>query len=59
MVSFNKFYKSKGFHMWFRSGKELKNTNKIRGLHFYNSANRHELKKELMQELNDIEEDEQ
>lgn len=40
MSSASKIRKSKGDHMWFRSGKELKNTNKCRGLHFYNSVNR-------------------
>jgi len=55
MVAFNKTYKSKGFHMWFRSGKEVKNTGKVRGLHFYNSVNRRKLKKELIRELENIE----
>ena len=41
--------------MWFRSGKEVKNTGKVRGLHFYNSVNRRKLKKEFIRELENIE----
>ena len=49
MSSASKKRKAKGDHMWFRSGKELKNTNKCRGLHFYNSVNRR-LNKQLTDE---------
>lgn len=51
MSSQSKIHKSKGFHRWFRSGKELKNTDKCRGLHFYNSCNRQSDKKMCKQEV--------
>ena len=51
MSSASKIHKTKGFHKWFRSGKELKNTDKCRWLHFYNSCNRHKNKKETQKEL--------
>lgn len=55
MASQSKRHKTKRFHMWFRSGKELKNTNKCRGLHFYNSCNRRINKLIIQEELNDSE----
>lgn len=57
MSSQSKKHKAKGkIHRWFRSGKELKNTNKCRGLHFYNSANRQQNKKILNEEIMAIDE---
>lgn len=56
MSSASKIRKSKGDHMWFRSGKELKNTNKCRGLHFYNSVNRRQNKQLTDDEILEIKE---
>lgn len=56
MSSASKIRKSKGDHMWFRSGKELKRTDKCRGLHFYNSVNRRKIKRLSPQEQQEVEE---
>lgn len=47
MTSQSKYHKIKSFHKWYRSGKELKNKFKCKGLNFYNSALRQYLKKEI------------
>ena len=46
MSSASNIHKTKGLHKWFRYDKELKNTDKCRGLHFYDSCNRHKNKQE-------------
>lgn len=51
MASSSKQYKAKAFHMWQRSGKELKYKNRCRGLHFFNSAFRQLFKTEARKEI--------
>ena len=51
MSSASNIHKTKGFHKWFRYDKELKNTDKCRGLHFYDSCNKHKNKQETQKEL--------
>ena len=56
MSSANKIRKSKSGHTWKNYGKELKNTNKCKGLHFYNSVNRRKNKQLSADEILEIKE---